>query len=199
MINTIYQVVSKAWPGLLISAMMLAACGGGQTGSAAATQTPDPAVAVVSPNFEPLLPATCEELRDLVAAVLRVEATINETSFTDYVNNVTGTGCQIIATGTGADFPHFVEVATDLQSRLEGQGWVQDQRYLGDGPTGTISGFWQNDQLCLLEVGWEPAEGVDCPADQPISACEIPPEQQLYTISLNCAQAPNSDVSFARD
>jgi hypothetical protein len=199
MIHKIYQMLPKAWLSLLISSLMLSACGGEQTGSAAVTDTPDPAMAVVQPNYEPLPPAACEALRDSMAAALRVEVTINETSFTDYVNNLTGTGCQIVATGTGADFSNFVDVATELQSNLEAQGWVQDQRYIADGPTGTLSGFWQDDQLCLLESGWEPAEGVDCPADQPISACQIPPEQQLYTISLNCAQAPNSDISFAHD
>jgi hypothetical protein len=40
-----------------------------------------------------------------------------------------------------------------------------------------------------LEVGWEPSADADCLTDQqPIDACELEPEQQLYTIAISYAQ-----------
>jgi len=42
--------------------------------------------------------------------------------------------------------------------------------------------------LALVSVGWEPAPGTARPPEQPISACEVPPAQQLYAITLGAAQ-----------
>jgi hypothetical protein len=50
------------------------------------------------------------------------------------------------------------------------------------------AGFRQGNRLYLLQVGWEPSEDANCPSDQPISACDLEPQQHLYTIVLNCAQ-----------
>jgi hypothetical protein len=79
-------------------------------------------------------------------------------------------------------------VAQDLKGMLNSRGWQEEISYAADGPTGTASGFRKGDGLCLLNVGWKPTEDAHCPTDQPISACELAPEQQLYTIVLNCAQ-----------
>jgi hypothetical protein len=68
------------------------------------------------------------------------------------------------------------------------RGWVEDFRCMAGGPTGEGYGFRQANKLCQASVSWEPSEDADCPADQPISACELSPEQQLYTVHLNCAQ-----------
>jgi hypothetical protein len=50
------------------------------------------------------------------------------------------------------------------------------------------SGYRKGKDLCLLNVRWAPAPGANCPQDQPISACNLRPEQRAYTITLNCAQ-----------
>jgi hypothetical protein len=36
----------------------------------------------------------------------------------------------------------------------------------------------------LGSVQWQPAEGVDCPEDQPISACDVDPADEEFTIAL---------------
>jgi hypothetical protein len=41
--------------------------------------------------------------------------------------------------------------------------------------------------LMLITVGWEPSPEVQCPEDQPISACDLKPEQQLYTVQIQTA------------
>ena len=42
--------------------------------------------------------------------------------------------------------------------------------------------------LMLISAGWEPIMGVTCPKDQPISACNLTPEQKAYTVRINLAQ-----------
>ena len=138
--------------------------------------------------FQPLSPVACNDLADAVAQTLGVEVATAEAPFQDYVSGKDGTGCQTTATGTGLDFENFVVVAISLKEMLEGQGWWGDMMYVADGPTGAAGGFRKANGLCLLSVNWEPSEDADCPSDQPISTCQLAPEQQLYSIVLNCAE-----------
>ncbi len=140
-------------------------------------------------DFQPLSPAACSDLANAMAQTLGVEvAMMAETPFQDYISRETGSGCQATATGTGLDFEDFWSVAEDLKEMLNAQGWQEDISYMAGGPTGAGSGFRKDNGLCLLLAGWEPSEDADCPTDKPIGLCELSTEQQLYTITLNCAQ-----------
>lgn len=138
--------------------------------------------------YLPLDPAACSDLADALSETVGVKAATEQSVFDDYVSNETGTGCQATAAGTGTDFESVPVVASALKEMVEAQGWEEDMQYNAGGPTGTGTAFRLENGLCLLHVGWEPSEDADCPADQPISACKLTPEQQEYTITLNCAQ-----------
>jgi hypothetical protein len=142
----------------------------------------------VQSGFQPLSAAACGDLAKAMAQTLGVEVATAEAPFQDYITGQSGSGCQVTATGTGRDFESFVTVADALREMLKAQEWSEDTMYAADGPTGTASGFRKAEGLCLLSVGWEPADDAECPKDQPISECELAPEQQLYSIVLNCAQ-----------
>ena len=139
-------------------------------------------------SYQPLDSAACTDLTDSMSKTIGVEVETDTVAFDDYVTSESGTGCVATATGTGADFESFPKVAGALKEMLVAKGWAEDMQYAADGPTSTAAGFRQEDKLCLLQVGWNPSEDANCPSDQPISACELAPEQQLYTIVLNCAQ-----------
>lgn len=140
-------------------------------------------------DFQPLI--SCEDYRDdLVKTLNQVEVVIeNNVRFQDYVSGKRGTGCQLTANGTGADFESPWSVADAVKEMLEAQGWQIDIRYQADGPTGTGVGFRKDSGLCLLGANWQPSPDVDCPEDWPLSSCNMAPEQQLYEIFLNCAQS----------
>ena len=112
--------------------------------------------------------------------------TVTDEALNDPATGLSGTGCQSTITGTGADFESPTAVAGVLAGMLEEQGWTQDVMLLADGPTGTSQGFRKGDQICLAGANWSPADSANCPDDQPISACQLTPEQQLYTVTLNC-------------
>jgi Tol biopolymer transport system component/putative hemolysin len=115
--------------------------------------------------------------------------TQSEEPLDDWVTGASGTGCQATVTGTGAEFESPSAVVSALDSMLADQGWTADPMLVADGPTGTAAGYRKGGQLCLAAAMWEPAESANCPEDQPISACELTPEQQLYTVTLNCGVA----------
>jgi Tol biopolymer transport system component/putative hemolysin len=115
--------------------------------------------------------------------------TVTEEPLGDWGTDASGTGCQATITGTGVQFESPLAVVSALGSMLEGQGWTADPMLVADGPTGTVKGYRKADQLCLAAAMWEPDESANCPEDQPISACQLTPEQQLYTVTLNCGVA----------
>ena len=104
----------------------------------------------------------------------------------DPIRNMDGMGCQATITGTGVQFQSPGDVVQTLGSMLEEQGWTEDAMLAADGPTGTSRGYRKGDQICLAAAMWQPDDSANCPQDQPISACEVMPEQQLYTVTLNC-------------
>ncbi len=138
----------------------------------------------------PASAAVCSDLADDVAQRLDVGVTmVAQAPFEDYITGQTGTGCRVTATGNGLDFENVGVIVDALQGMFQARGWQADVNYDGDGPTGTLGGYRQGDTLCLWMAGWEPSADADCPSDQPIDACELSPEQKLYTITINCAQS----------
>ncbi len=141
----------------------------------------------LSSSFQPLDAETCSELADTLASATGVDVTTDDAPFEDYVSNESGRGCQATAGGTGQDFASPSAVATDVGAAMTAQGWTEDPQYAAGGPTGMSAAYRQDDDLCILQVNWEPSPDANCPDDQPIAACELTPEQQLYTVDLNCA------------
>lgn len=150
-----------------------------------ATSPLQPAVAQ---TYVPISAEACEALRDSVESALQADAQSETASFRDYVTGVLGQACAINVRGTGVDFASSPEVAQQLQELFTSQGWILDAAYAADSPTGTLFGLRKNSQLALIDVGWIAAAGVTCPQDQPISACDIKPEQKNYVITVNVAQ-----------
>jgi hypothetical protein len=148
-------------------------------------------------GFQPLAGDACYALGQAMMQTLYVTVTLTNVPFVDYIGDGTGTGCQAVATGTGANFGSVPAVAGSLTTMLDERGWTEDIQYAAGGPTGEASAFRQDAKLCLLSVEWQPAPDVQCPQDQPISACNLTPEQQRYTISLNCAQETHSTPPLA--
>jgi photosystem II stability/assembly factor-like uncharacterized protein len=156
--------------------------------SAALLQVP---ISVAPPpettGYRPLPPGSCYELGQSLMHTLHMTVTLAEAPLEDPLQGTVGTGCRSMAAGTGVDFENQVAVSADVKAMLEETGWDEDTMYAADGPTGTAAAFRQREDVCFLSVDWSPSEEADCPPDQPISACDLDPEQQLYTITLTCA------------
>ena len=131
----------------------------------------------------------CQDIEVMVAGELGVTDIGLDLNapFEDYPGGTSGEGCLILVGGTGADFTNHPEVFMQLKNMLVNMGWTPDIQYDGGGPTGTMGGFRRDAGLMLVMVGWEPSSDANCPQDQPISACSLTPEQQIYTITLSVA------------
>jgi hypothetical protein len=139
-------------------------------------------------ELTPLDPANCSALADAMGQAISASIEITQAPIQAFADGQNGTACRLLATGTGVDFSNYAAVADALATMLEGQGWTEDMQYAAGGPTGMGDGYRRGTALCLLSSMWMPSADANCPSDQPISACVIEPEQQLYTITLDCAQ-----------
>jgi hypothetical protein len=95
-----------------------------------------------------------------------------------------GTACTLVATGTGEDFGNFVDVAQTIREVFEADGWTEDEAAIADGPTGTATSYFKDTTVAAVYVNWDPSDEANCPTDQPISACDVDPSQQIFTISI---------------
>jgi hypothetical protein len=139
-------------------------------------------------TYEPLDPEACIDLVVVVQETFTLDAELDRAPFDDYIAHISGDGCQATAVGSGYDFGSLEEASAILGVLLEARGWQEDARYQADGPAATATAYRRENALCLAVISWEPAEGVGCPDNQPLAACELTPDQQVYTAALNCAQ-----------
>ncbi len=159
----------------------------------AATNTPQAPQA-----FHPLAKEVCDALANELAAAVgaKTPATWTEAPFQDYASGKSGTGCHIEFTGTEATFISVSNAFDSLSGVFRGRAWTEDQAYQAGGPTGIGSGFRKDQALAIVGVIWHPAPGTNCPSDQPISACPLTPEQKLYTLTVDVAEASATSVAF---
>jgi TolB protein len=150
------------------------------------TGSPAP-TAAAGTTIQPLIMELCDgEAQAMSHTLDDLIPTQSEEPLSDPVSGATGTGCQSTITGTGAQFESPDAVVRALGAMLADEGWTEDPMLAAGGPTGAGAGYRKDDQLCLVNARWEPDPSASCPADQPISACPVTPEQQLYTVTLNC-------------
>lgn len=163
---------------------------GDDTGNAVSgTGGSDSQAAAVS--YMAISDAECTEIQGQLSQALGVEVnrTTGVASFSD-LSGGTGESCQLTVTGTGVNFAGMPETAALIRQALSDNGWTVDEQYAADSLTGTMGGLRRDNQLAAYSVQWQPAAGVTCPADQPISACAetLMPEQMDYRITVDLAQ-----------
>ena len=150
------------------------------------TQTPKSAQAPAG-AYEPVSAEVCQIIQEDATKALTTTFTfVASAPFTDTVKGEAGQGCNLTAKGTGVDFGNPSDVMAKLVSAFI--GWTEQVTYQADGPTGSATAMTRDMGLMLIRAEWSPAPEVSCPADQPISACGIKPEQQIYTIEIQVAQ-----------
>jgi hypothetical protein len=149
-----------------------------------ATEAPvQPAASV----YQPVSAEVCQILQESATESLGLTFTMETgTPFTDFASGETGLGCTLTATTNGTVLSGQYEAVAKLVNGFV--GWTENPLYAADGPTGTAIGMTRDSGLLLISVGWRPAAEANCPTDQPISACELTPEQRLYTVKIEAAQ-----------
>lgn len=138
------------------------------------------------PAYQPLSLQDCQTLQADLTRAFGMRFTLIDTPFTDPITGASGMACTLEANGTGADFGALPEVMTKVRSVLA--GWQENPLYAADSPTASMTAFTRDRALLVAMASWEPRADADCPTDQPISACPLTPEQQLFSMRLQGVQ-----------
>ena len=158
------------------------------------TPTPVPVQTPVSGAFTPVPEEFCADVQARVEDALGVATSHVNVPFTEPVSGEEGTACAIEAHGTGENFTSPADVISALGGVLTQMGWQEDVNYQAEGPTRGATAFRQGDRAAFLLAQWKPSEDTDCPEDQPISACDLKPEQKLYTVTVHLVQGVASQA-----
>lgn len=137
--------------------------------------------------YSPVSPDVCQTLQDIANQALVTSFTAQESApFVDNITGSTGLGCTLTASGTGVQFSEPGQVIDTLVNAY--QGWNELPEYQADGPTGSAAAMTRDMALMLILAEWQPAPEANCPTDQPITNCNLTPEQKIYTIQVQVAQ-----------
>jgi len=170
--------------GLIFAILLLTGCGGAP---AAPTSMPTAAAAPVSQSYAPVSAEVCQILQEMATQSVALSFTMEPNGyFADPLTGEVGTGCILTAMATGMKFSGPASVRSVLAEGF--LGWEEQTRYQADGPTGSSTAMTRDMGLMLIVVEWFPSPDANCPADQPISACSLAPEQKLYTVQVSTAQ-----------
>lgn len=142
--------------------------------------------AVGSTPYVPVTLAVCQQLQEMATGAIRATFTLEPRAvFTDPITGETGQGCTLTAKGTGRDFTDPGQVTDKLVKGF--LGFTEQRAYQANGPTGAATAVTRDWGLVLILAEWTPSPQIKCPSDKPISACDLKPEQKLYTIKIQAA------------
>ena len=159
------------------------------------SQAPEPESAALQPPIAEVCNGMAQALMEAASRAAKPPAYIEVTqseepvSLTDPTTMASGTACRATINGTGAQYMGPDAIVKEITAVLTGGGWEEDMQLASGGPTGMGSGYRSGDLVCIAAAIWHPDPLANCPADKPISECTVTPEQQLYTITIDCAQA----------
>jgi len=137
-------------------------------------------------GYVPVTPEICGTIQELASQAIALDFSMEASApFTDGRTGETGQGCTLTGMATGMKFSDPFSV---LRTLVDGMlGWTEDTQYQADGPTGTSTGLRRDMGLMIITVEWTPSPDANCPTDQPIGACDLKPEQRLYTVQIQTA------------
>lgn len=180
---------AATFPVLILAAVLaLAACV--PLPQPAALQPATPTGAAQAAVLEPPIAEVCNGMAQVLMQSVTVEVTQSAAPvpITDPVTMASGMACRATATGTGEQFAGPDETMKALAAVLTSGGWQEDMNLEAGGPTAVGKGFRSGEIVCLAVAGWQPDASANCASDKPISECKVTPAQQLYTVTLDCAQ-----------
>jgi hypothetical protein len=153
--------------------------------SNAAMETSIAGTEAATSGYRPITADECTNLQNSLTSNLGVApAVLNPAPFTDYLNNVSGTSCQMTFSGNGDS--NFSEGPNVFLS----DGWTEAIEYSAGGASGIATAYQKLGALCLYSTESGPTDPSFCAPDVAISECMagLTAEQILRTVIVSCAR-----------
>jgi hypothetical protein len=137
-------------------------------------------------QMHPIPPAECQTFAGQVQAAVGFPAKASEDDFTDLADRSEGRSCHIAASASGQAFGAPAELMAKVAPLFA--SWKEDPARGDSGPAEIEKGFTSGNRLAAVDVGWEPGPGVSCSDKEPLSACNIQPQQKLWTVTVDIVE-----------
>ena len=136
--------------------------------------------------LRPIPAAECQTFAGQVQGALGFAAKAEEDDFTDLTDRSEGRSCHISASASNQAFGAPAELVAKLAPVFG--GWQDDPARAESGPAEADKGFVSGSRIATVEVSWEPGPGATCSDKQPLSACNITPQQKLWNVMVDIVE-----------
>jgi hypothetical protein len=96
--------------------------------------------------------------------------------------------CQILSNADATVFQSISTIYSTLSQSLPSAGWSEQTAFRSDAPDGFTTAFLKKTQFCQATATWEPADGLSCPQGKSAADCNLTPEQQMVSLTINCGR-----------
>jgi hypothetical protein len=136
--------------------------------------------------LHPIPAAECQSFAVQVQNAVGMAAKASEDDFTDLADRSEGRSCHISASASGQAIVAPDELIAKLAPLFA--GWTDDPARGDTGPAGVEKGYVKGNRIATADVGWEPGPGASCSDKQPLSACNITPQQKLWAVTIDIVE-----------
>ena len=137
-------------------------------------------------TLRPISAAECQTFATQVQGAVGFAAKASEDDFTDLTDRSEGRSCHISASASGQTFAAPADLMTKIAALFP--GWQDDPARADTGPAGAEKGFVSGSRIATVDVSWEPGPGASCSDKEPLSACNIQPQQKLWTVTVDIVE-----------
>ncbi len=137
-------------------------------------------------TLRPIPAAECQTFATQVQGAVGFAAKASEDDFTDLTDRSEGRSCHISASAANQAFAAPADLMTKLATVFG--GWQDDPARGETGPAGAEKGFVSANRIATADVSWEPGPGATCSDKEPLSACNIQPQQKLWSVVVDIVE-----------
>lgn len=136
--------------------------------------------------LKPIPAAECQQVAARIQAASGLATSVSEDDFIDFFGRAEGRSCHIMATATGLAVTDANALLAQIAKVFD--GWRDEPDRADEGADAAEKGFVQGARLATVEVSWEPGKGVTCSEKLPLSACQVTPQQRLWTAIIDVVE-----------
>ncbi len=145
-----------------------------------------PAAWAQGATLRPIPAAECQQLAAQVSQATGIRATASEDDFTDLADGADGRSCHISGSASGLGIASPAELMAKAASPFA--TYRDEPSRAADGPNGSEKGYVSGSRVATIEAHWEPGPGTNCSEKEPLSSCNISPQQKTWNVVVDVVE-----------
>jgi len=139
-------------------------------------------------TLQPIPAAECQQFATRTQGALGFPMKAEEDDFTDLTDGSDGRSCHISGNAADQTYAGPAELIAKIATVFG--DWRADPARDAAGADGAEKGLVNGNRIATIQVSWEPGPGVTCSDKQPLSACNVLPQQKLWSAIIDIVVKP---------